>query len=224
MRIKPRHEYKMYINMADYISLVSKLKYIMKPDSNALENGKYKVRSLYFDNYLDRAVMEKFSGISKREKFRIRLYNDDPGFIKLEKKSKSNRLCYKESVLLSQEECIDLINGQYDFLKDKEEPIFMELYAKMNYQNLRPKTIVDYEREAYIYRAGNIRITFDSNIRMSNNVKGIFNGNLPTTPSANAIILEIKYDGFFPEIIRQIIRIDNRNETEFSKYAVSRLV
>lgn len=59
---------------------------------------------------------------------------------------------------------------------------------------------------------------------MSNNIKGIFNSGLPTIPSATAIILEIKYDGFLPEIIRQIIRIDNRNETEFSKYAVSRLV
>ena len=59
---------------------------------------------------------------------------------------------------------------------------------------------------------------------MSNNIKGIFNSELSTIPSANAIILEIKYDGFLPEIIRQIIRIDNRNETEFSKYAVSRLV
>lgn len=72
--------------MSDYISLVSKLKHIMKLDNNALEDGKYKIRSLYFDNYLDKAVMEKFSGVSRREKFRIRLYNDNPSFIKLEKK------------------------------------------------------------------------------------------------------------------------------------------
>ena len=224
MKIKPRHEHKMYINMADYISLVSKLKNIMKLDNNALEGGKYKIRSLYFDNYLDKAVMEKLSGVSRREKFRIRLYNNNPNYIKLEKKSKSNRLCYKESALLSEEECYNLTNSHYEFLKDKKETIFMELYTKMNYQNLRPRAIVDYYREAYIYKAGNVRITFDSNIRMSNNIKGIFNSELSTIPSANAIILEIKYDGFLPEIIRQIIRIDNRNETEFSKYVVSRLV
>lgn len=224
MEKKARHEHKIYINMADYIGLISRLKNIMTLDKNALENGKYKIRSLYFDNYLDKALMEKFSGVSRREKFRIRLYKDDPGFIRLEKKSKLNRLCYKESEILTQEECEKLLNGEYHFLKQKKEPIFIDLYTKINYQNLRPKTIVDYYREAYIYTVGNVRITFDSNIRMSNNIKGIFNSRLSTTPSAKDMILEIKYDGFLPEIIRQTIRIDNRKETEFSKYAVARLV
>lgn len=224
MEKKARHEHKIYINTSDYMGLASRLKYITKLDNNALEDGKYKIRSLYFDDYLDRAVMEKFSGVSRREKFRIRLYNDDPSFIRLEKKSKVNRLCYKESEILTKGECEKLLNGEYGFLKEKKESLFVELYTKMNYQNLRPRVIVDYKREAYIYPAGNVRITFDSDIRMSNNVNEIFDRELTTVPSANAIILEIKYDGFLPEIIRQIIRIDNRNETEFSKYAVSRLV
>lgn len=223
-KIKARHEHKLYINTSDYISLVSRVRPIMKLDKNAQENNKYKIRSLYFDNYLDKAVMEKFSGISRREKFRIRLYNDNPDYIRLERKSKSNRLCYKESAILSKEECLSLIDGQYGFLKNKEEKIFFDLYTKMNYQNLRPKAIVDYDREAYIYKAGNVRVTFDTNIRMSNNIRGIFDRDLVTIPAARATILEIKYDGFIPEIIRQIIRIDSRNETEFSKYAVSRLV
>ncbi|MBC8587572.1 polyphosphate polymerase domain-containing protein [Paratissierella segnis] len=221
---KARHEHKMYINIPDYMGLVSKLKYIAKSDNNALEDGRYKIRSLYFDNYMDKAVMEKFSGVSRREKFRVRLYNDDPSFIRLEKKSKFNRLCYKESETLTKEECKKILNGEYSFLKEKKELLFIELYTKINYQNLRPKIIVDYKREAYIYSAGNVRITLDSDIRMSNNVNGIFDPKLVTIPSADAIILEIKYDGFLPEIIRQIIRIDNKNETEFSKYGVSRLV
>lgn len=224
MKKKARHEHKMYINTSDYMGLVSKLKYICSLDNNALEDGKYKIRSLYFDNYLDKAVMEKFSGVSRREKFRIRLYNDDPSFIRLEKKSKFNRLCYKESKTLTKEECKRILNGEYSFLKEKKESLFMELYAKINYQSLRPRIIVDYKRQAYIYPAGNVRITLDSDIRMSNNTNGLFDRELITVPSANAIILEIKYDGFLPEIIRQIIRIDNRNETEFSKYGVSRLV
>lgn len=224
MERKARHEHKMYINIPDYIGLVSKLKYIAKLDNNALEDGRYKIRSLYFDNYMDKALMEKFAGISRREKFRIRLYNDDPNFIRLEKKSKFNRLCYKEGETLTREECENILNGEYGFLKEKKKQLFIELYAKINYQTLRPKIIVDYKREAYIYSAGNVRITLDSDIRMSNDVKGIFDPELVTIPSADAIILEIKYDGFLPENIRQIIRIDSRNETEFSKYGVSRLV
>lgn len=224
MEKKGRHEHKIYINVSDYIGLVSKLKYIAKLDDNALKDGKYKIRSLYFDNYLDKAVMEKFAGVSRREKFRIRLYNDDSSYIRLEKKSKFNRLCYKESETLTKGECKKTLNGEYSFLKEKKEPLFMELYTKIGYQNLRPRVIIDYKREAYIYPAGNVRITLDSDIRMSNNINGLFDKELVTVPSAKTIILEIKYDGFLPENIRQIIRIDNRNETEFSKYGVSRIV
>lgn len=224
MSKKARHEHKMYINTSDYMQLSSRLKYIAQLDENALDDGAYKIRSLYFDNYSDKAVMEKLSGVNRREKFRIRFYNDDPSFIRLEKKSKLNRLCYKESTTLTREQCERLLNGDFGVLKDGQKPLLIELYTKMYYQNLRPRTIVDYKREAYIYPAGNVRITFDRDIRTSNNVRGLLNPELVTIPAANATILEIKYDGFIPEIIRQIVRMDNRNETEFSKYVVSRLV
>ncbi|MGB4313059.1 MAG: polyphosphate polymerase domain-containing protein [Natronincolaceae bacterium] len=221
---KARHEHKMYINISDYMGLTSKLKHIARPDSNSTDDGGYKVRSLYFDNYSDKAVVEKLSGVNRREKFRIRLYNDDSSFIRLEKKSKLNRLCYKESTTLTKEQCEMLLNGDYNVLKDEQKLLSVELYTKMHYQNLRPRTIVDYKREAYVYPIGNVRITFDKNIRTSNNIYGFFNPELVTIPATNAIILEIKYDGFVPEIIRQILRMDSRNETEFSKYVVSRLV
>lgn len=224
MNGKGRHEHKLYINYFDYIQLSSKLKHIVQFDENAPDNGSYIIRSLYFDNYSDKAVVEKLSGVSRREKFRIRFYNNDPSLIRLEKKSKANRLCYKESTPISIELCEGILAGNLGLLKESGQPLLMELYTKMHYQNLRPRTIVDYKREAYVYHAGNVRITFDSNIRTSNNVGGIFNPELVTIPAASAIVLEIKYDGFLPEIIRQMVQIDNRNETEFSKYVISRLV
>lgn len=221
---KGRHEHKLYINMADYLQLSSRLKHIAQLDKNSSGNEGYKIRSLYFDNYSDKAVTEKLSGISRREKFRIRLYNDDPSFIRLEKKSKIKRLCYKENTLITKAQCQAILAGSLESLKEGQDPLFLELYTKIRYQNLRPKTIVDYTREAYIYPAGNVRITFDSHIKTSNNVQSLFDRELVTIPSANAIILEIKYDGFIPEIIRQLIQIGCRHETEFSKYVVSRLV
>lgn len=224
MRLKGRHEHKFHINMSDYLQLSTKLKYIAQPDKNNTESGGYKIRSMYFDNYADKAVREKLSGQSRREKFRIRFYNDDPSFIRLEKKAKSNRLCYKENSPLSKEECLQLLAGNYEFLKETKTPLSLELYNKMTYENLRPVNIVDYVREAYIFSAGNVRVTFDRFIRSSNNVKELFNPNLVTTPSAKGIILEVKYDGFLPEIIRQTIQTGSRHETEFSKYVVARLV
>ncbi|NLB18282.1 MAG: VTC domain-containing protein, partial [Syntrophomonadaceae bacterium] len=81
----------------------ARLKYVAQLDKNSVGASGYKIRSLYFDNYADKAVTEKLSGLSRREKFRLRYYNDDPFFIRLEKKAKSNRLCYKENSLITQE-------------------------------------------------------------------------------------------------------------------------
>ncbi|ODU56574.1 MAG: molecular chaperone [Clostridium sp. SCN 57-10] len=219
-----RHEHKHRISYPDYVQLRARLKYIMKPDENAAEQDGYRVRSLYFDNYSDKAVVEKLAGLSRREKFRIRLYNNDTSLIRLEKKSKINLLCYKESAVLSAEQCSELLNGRLDALRVPECPLCMELYAKMQFQNLRPRTIVDYRREAYIYPAGNVRVTFDSYIRMSNQVGGLLDPGLVTIPSASGIVLEVKYDGFIPEMIRELVQVGDRSQTEFSKYAVSRLV
>ena len=224
MNVKGRHEHKLYINIADYMQLSSQLKHIAQLDKNSIGGKGYKVRSLYFDNYADKAVIEKLSGLSRREKFRIRLYNDDSSFIRLEKKAKVNRLCYKEKTPITKKQCDGILDGCFDVLKEGRNPLFWELYTKISYQYLRPKTIVDYTREAYIYPAGNVRITFDKNIKISNNVQGFFDPDLVTIPAAGAMILEVKYDGFIPEIIRQVIQIGDRHEREFSKYLVSRLV
>ena len=221
---KYRSELKHYINIGDYMQLHSKLKYIMRPDPNALQDGKYKIRSLYFDNYEDKAVTEKLSGQSRREKFRLRYYNGDLSFIRLEKKSKMNKGCYKQTEMITLEQCQKIINGCYDNLLSQDSPLLSELYAKIQYQNLRPKMIVDYMREAYVYPAGNVRITIDSEVRSSSNITEFLNPNIPTVPSANATILEIKFDGFIPDIIKDMVQLDSRQTTEFSKYVVARLV
>ena len=219
-----RHELKHYINAADHAQLRARLRTVAGPDENAGEDACYKVRSLYFDSYTDKAVTEKLSGLSRREKFRLRYYNADTSFIKLEKKSKVNRLVYKESATLTKQQCGALLAGNYDSLKETGEPLLMELYTKIRCQNLRPRSIVDYQREAYVYRAGNVRVTFDSKIKTSNSVSGFLNPNSATIPAAAAIIMEVKYDGFLPDVIRDITKIGNRNQTEFSKYVAARLV
>ena len=222
--MKGRNEHKFYINYADYITLRSRLRVIAKPDKNTNENGGYKIRSLYFDNYMDKAVTEKQAGISRREKFRIRYYNDNIDFIRLEKKSKNNRLTYKENVLITKEQCADILSGNYECLNDEATPLMLELYTKMHTQALRPKNIVEYDREVYVYPTGNVRITLDRKVKMSNSVNEFLNPNVVTILAANAIILEVKYDGFLPDVIRDIVQINQRNQTEFSKYVVARFV
>ncbi|WP_061996464.1 polyphosphate polymerase domain-containing protein [Clostridium sp. ATCC 25772] len=222
---KFRHELKHYINMSDYMAIKNRLTQIMRLDKNANQNNEYKIRSLYFDNLNDKALMEKINGINRREKFRIRFYNDDYSFIKLEKKSKINGLCGKDSAKITKEQCEKIIEGDIEFLKHSNTPLFVELYAKMKGDLLKPRTIVDYTREAYIYPTGNVRITFDKDIRTGIHSKSIFDANVPTISSIDNtfVVLEVKYDEFLPEIIQHIIQTNDRRATAISKYAASRI-
>ena len=224
--IKYRHEHKLYINIGDYYILRSKLKNIMNLDKNSKENGGYFIRSIYFDDINDKALFEKISGVNHREKFRIRFYNNDPSFIKLEKKLKHNGLTSKSSVPISLEECNKILDGDIDWIKSTNRGILKELYVKMKNELFKPKTIVDYTREAYIYPIGNVRITFDKSIKSGLFSKDMFNVKLPTVDSLDPriIILEIKYDEFLPSIIADTIQIGERRVTAVSKYALCRIL
>jgi hypothetical protein len=222
---KFRHEIKHYINSSDYLAIRSRLKHIAYPDRFAVNDGSYTIRSLYFDNLNNKALLEKINGVNQREKFRIRLYNHDPSYIRLEKKSKLNSLCSKDSVLMTREQCQQIIRGDIRSLLASDHPLLQELYAKMRYQLLRPRTIVEYTREAYCYPAGNVRITFDSNLRSGLLSRDFFNPELPSLSitSRGQIILEVKYDEFLPALIRDIIQTNERRSTSISKYAACRI-
>ena len=219
-----RHELKYYINNADYLQLHSRLPCVASPDKNALSDSSYRVRSLYFDNYQDKALREKIDGVDEREKFRIRLYNNDTSYIRLEKKSKSEGLCFKQSAIITKAECERLLNGDFSSLKENGQPLCLELYVKMQYHNLRPKNIVDYKREAYVYPAGNVRITIDSDIRAGLNTDSFLDQDFTTIPIPDVCILEVKYDNFLPEVVRGMVALSSRSQKAFSKYAATRII
>lgn len=129
--MKFRHEYKHCINNVDIYCLRSRLRVVMNYDSNCGDDGTYVVKSLYFDNFYDKALREKIDGVNKREKFRIRYYGNDTSFIRLEKKSKVNGLCFKESVPLTKEQCTDILCGNREFMAESENSLMREFYAKM---------------------------------------------------------------------------------------------
>jgi len=219
-----RHELKHYINYADVLQLRSRLPFVARVDENAREGNGYRVKSLYFDNYNDKALKEKIDGVNEREKFRLRLYHADTSFIRLEKKSKKNGLSYKEGTVITEESCRRLLAGDLEVLKESGQPLCMELYTKMHYQQLRPKNIVDYQREAYVYPAGNVRVTIDYDIRTSCNVNDFLSLKPILIPVPEVYILEVKFDSFLPEIIRGVVSLSSRRSTAFSKYAVTRLI
>ena len=218
-----RHEWKHEINVSDMIAIRQRLRAVAKPDSHAAD-GKYLIRSLYFDNIADKALREKLDGINRREKFRIRYYNNDPSLIHLEKKSKWNGLGSKQSVDLTAEEAQAIVDGRLDWMMNSGQPLVQELYIKMQSQGLRPKTIVDYIREPFVYAPGNVRVTLDYDIRTGLRSVDFLNPDCVTIPAGDApIILEVKWDAFLPSIIRDIVQLEGRHTSAFSKYAICRI-
>lgn len=222
---KFRHELKYYLNTADYLIIKNRLSAIAGPDEHTDANGSYRIRSLYFETPDDKALLEKLYGVNEREKFRIRYYNNDTSFIHLEKKTKINNLTNKIAASVTKDECEKLIAGDTEWMRESKNGLLLELYAKMKYELLRPKTLVDYMREPFVYRSGNVRVTFDTKISTGVNSTDMFNAKTPMikTHGEPVIIMEVKYDNYLPEIIRSMVQVQNRRVTAFSKYAVARV-
>ncbi|NLM16033.1 MAG: polyphosphate polymerase domain-containing protein [Clostridiaceae bacterium] len=221
--MKYRHEWKHEISYGDMLVLRQRLSAVAKRDAHAVD-GKYLIRSLYFDNASDKVLMEKVDGVNIREKFRIRYYNNDTSFIRLEKKSKVNGLCLKECATLTAEQAQAIVAGDYEWMIESGVSLIQELYSKMMSQGLRPKTIVDYTREPFVFAPGNVRVTLDHNIRTGINCTDFLNPNCVTVSAGDApIILEVKWDEFLPDIIRDAVQLPNCRVCAFSKYAVCRI-
>lgn len=217
-----RHEWKHEISCLDMLTLRQRLRAVAQADPHAVD-GTYLIRSLYFDTPADKALLEKLNGVSRREKFRIRYYNGDTGVIHLEKKSKLGGLGNKQSAELSVPEVSALLQDDLSWMLDSGRPLVRELYSKMCTQQLRPKTIVDYTREPYVYPAGNVRITLDRDIRTGLRCTDFLNPGL-TIPAGDApVILEVKWDTFLPSVIRDAIQLEGRHTSSFSKYAQCRI-
>ncbi len=222
---KYRHELKYNISYSDYLSLRSRLLPIMQKDENIGKDGRYMVRSIYFDNYRDKALQEKIDGAAKREKFRIRYYNDNLSYIVLEKKMKINSLCKKSNAQISEEECRKLLSGDTGWMLKFPNDLIHELYVKMKNEQLYPKVLVSYIREPYVYKAGNIRVTFDSNIRSTLFCQSFLEAepvDISAVDDIGEMILEVKYDEYIPDIIFDLIQMPGCRQNAFSKYCECR--
>ena len=218
-----RHEWKHEIDLADRLALRARLGAVCRADRHAM-GGSYQIRSLYFDDRRDKALREKIDGVDRREKFRIRYYNGDPSFIRLEKKSKWNGLGAKAMAELSAGEVQAIVDGDLAWMPDSGRPLVQELYHKMRSQGLRPRTIVDYAREPFVYAPGNVRVTLDYDIRTGLGCVDFLDQACVTVPAGEAVsILEVKWDAFLPGIIRDAVGLPNRRAGAFSKYAACRI-
>lgn len=219
-----RTELKHEITKMDCYLLRNKLKHVMKVDPHASKDGKYLIRSVYFDNFDNKVLTEKKEGFYGRDKFRVRLYDYKMDFLNLEKKSKRNNLTYKQKCPITAEEYEKMRVGEIAWMEVDSRSLIRDLYVQMSLFQIKPVTVVDYEREVFIYDQGNVRVTFDSNVKTSFRNNDLLNPHLAmveTTP--DIVILEVKYDEFLPDVIKYLLQLGNRKKGTYSKYQISRM-
>lgn len=215
-----RHEDKYRIDSCQAAILEARAGALLQRDSHVAESGSYVVKSLYFDDYQDTCFWENVDGYNVRSKFRIRYYDNKTDNIRLEKKSKRNGMVRKDSCVITEEMCRCFMTGQIPQVCEEMPQIMKALLTEMRLRKLIPKVIVVYERKPYVYNVGNIRITFDSNIASSNDMKHFLDTDMVLRPvmQKGESLLEVKWDEVMPEYIYHHLALDELQWTSFSKY------
>lgn len=218
-----RHELKYFIGEPQRHILRQRLRPFLRTDPNAGPTGAYRISSLYFDDVADSALYEKLAGLQHRQKIRIRIYEGQPDTILLEKKIKVGEGVRKERLRISRELYEAIRAGETTPLLENGHPLLEEVAWQITNQLLRPKVIVDYLREAYVCALGNVRITFDRDLRSGLTNLDLFRpAPFAPAPVDGMTILEVKYDEFLPRPVQDLLQADGLMRQAASKYVLCR--
>lgn len=216
-----RHELKYRISEAEQAALEVRLAPLLRRDAHA-KNGGYLIRSLYFEDLWNSAYEEKDAGVLVRRKYRIRIYDCSDAVIRLERKKKVDSFICKEDASLTREELERILRGDYTFLLTSPQALCREFYYECTSKLLRPRVIVDYEREPWVLEEGTVRVTFDRNIRAAVGSWDLFDPHLPTLPvlEPGILVMEVKFTEFLPQFVRELLPPKAQEWTAVSKYVL----
>lgn len=220
-----RHEYKYLVSAAQIPLLESRIRCVMKRDPHTGQTGRYRIRSLYFDSASDRCYYENEDGVDPREKFRLRIYNHSPERISLECKRKEHGMTQKTACRITRDQTERLIRGEpLKETPDQLPPLLRKLDLKRKTEQFHPVIIVEYDRIPYVYRDGNVRVTFDCNIASGSDPELFLAPEIHRRPvlPVGQHLMEVKYDAFLPDFIYQGLNLGVLNRTAFSKYYICR--
>ena len=224
---KYRNEIKFVINKDTAEILKNKLSHLMDIDANSTsDDNSYFIRSLYFDDLYSNAYYEKMDGVEYRKKYRIRLYNSDTSFIRLECKYKHENKTSKDQILIDKSICDKIINGNIEELNISEPNLLTKFVIDSRSRNLKPSIIVDYKRLAYTYPVSDVRVTFDSKIRSGRYNYNLYDKDLTTYKiiDDNEVVLEVKFNEILPEQIAIVLSTVPMIRQAFSKFAICRSI
>jgi len=223
-KFRLRHELKYQIDALEHQLIQKKLSTLLQPDPAMKENSYYNIRSLYFDDIENSALCKKQAGIYERKKYRIRIYNHSDSQIKFERKTKIGFLILKECTQITRIDAEKLIAKKYDFLAKTDNPLLRDFYLETKCKLMRPVVIVEYDREAYIHSIGNVRVTFDSNLRIGYVCTSFFDMDDHATSVLNqkGIVLEVKYTDVLPSFISGLFPNTVRPQQAIGKFVLCR--
>jgi len=225
-----RFELKYLLGLQQAERFKADLKRYLVPDEHGQTDGRYTLSSLYYDSPSFRCFRENLDGIKYRRKLRIRRYETDEVFtdespVFLEIKQRVNRVTQKRRAALPYRQALRLCNDrQMPDLAPSDKAIIEEIYVFLWQYNLRPASIVRYDRQAFIgtdYNPG-LRVTFDTSLTFQGHPLHLHEepSGLPMLP-ARHLVLEIKVNERIPTWLAELIAAHNLQIVGFSKYCRS---
>lgn len=218
-----RYEDKYLITPSQYLTFLEEIRKYGYLD----EYGKYPIESLYLDDEGFKLAKESMASPLTNIKLRLRSY-------------KVSDITEKDTIMLEQKA---RINGRvnkirsnliiYDYLKclgdighistiNQSDQTLQNLIDYQIENKLKPVILVKYEREAYKFDdIPELRVTFDTDIQYCEltNLTDIFKKqNFNQFFNDEIILLEIKYESYIPNWLKNALENSNIELSDFSKY------
>jgi hypothetical protein len=225
-----RFELKYLLSLQQAEQVKATLQAYVVPDEHGHNNGRYTLSSLYYDSPDLRCYRENEQGLKFRRKLRIRHYETGQVFtdespVFLEIKQRYDRVTQKRRSVLPYREALRLCNDRQipDHGPD-DSALIEEIYGFLWQCNLRPASLVRYDRQAFMgteYDIG-LRVTFDTSLSFQARQLHLHEQHygLPMLP-ANSVVMEIKVNERIPYWLTDLIAAHNLQRIGVSKYCRS---
>jgi len=220
-----RNELKFITSPNQAEILKKRLALMLEYDDNSVnEDNTYYIRSLYFDDLYSTYFHEKIEGVLLRKKYRLRIYNFNDDFIRLECKYKHNMKTSKDQTRISRNTCDKILSGNISDIDASDNILLRNFLIEMKNKHLVPSVIVDYRRTAFTYPVSRVRITFDQFIKSGMYCYDLFDEDISTYEifDSTRTVIEVKYDQILPLHISRVLQTIPMYRQAVSKYAICR--
>ncbi len=215
-----RKEIKFELNREEYYNIKKIIDKMANENQTIMKKEEYSVKTVYFENIYNSIMQGNIDGNPNREKYRIRMYNNNLNDLFLEKKIKRENGIFKYREKITKTDVTKIYEDKIDDFINQTE-LKRDFYINVKTKLLKPKIIVYYDRVAFEHHLTNCRITLDSNVSKNNVINDFFKENKKTS-NIYKFILEVKYEEFIPKYIWELLKI-NMQRQKSSKYLTMRL-